>query len=305
MSRKGRLAAGAAAAVALSLVSVPLQAETSEPLKRRITLADGFEARLIMLQGKRMTQRGDFPGQPDLITVFPQPDGGVVLYIGHELGHNESGGMASLSKVAMDAEGNVVSSGTVASGFRYFCSGAVSPWGTVLIGEEHPRSTKPGEGYIWEFDPRTEEITKRESLGRYSHESIAFDPSGVCYLTEDAVPGHLFRFIPKPRGQLKDGVLEALDVGRRRWVRIQDGFDARREVKELDPSAALPAPEGIDPWPGGGFAVAITGDPEGEGEEDFGRVVKLDPNRGTLTPVVRGGPDTLIQPDNLRFRPGG
>ena len=288
----------------LLAVTEPAAPATSPALAKRIQLADGFDARTIMVQGKRFTEPGVFPGQPDLITVFPQPDGGTVLYISHEIEEADGAvGHASLSRIALGPDGHVIQSGTVAKGQRNLCSGTVTPWGTVLTCEEYPRSGMMAEGYVWEFDPNMGGITRLDALGRFSHESAAFDQAGRCYLTEDSEPGHLFRFTPNPLGQLHTGILEVLDARNRRWVRIREPQKANREAKDLGASAALPRPEGIHPWPGGGFAVALTGE---EGTRDkLGRVVRLNPDRAELTDVIRGDPSTLIQPDNLRFRPGG
>ncbi len=103
--------------ILLSLVAIePVSPATSPALAKRIQLANGFEARAIMVQGKRFTEPGEFPGQPDLITVFPQPDGGTILYISHELGSDGPVGHASLSRIALGPDGRVVQSGTVAHG---------------------------------------------------------------------------------------------------------------------------------------------------------------------------------------------
>ena len=293
------------AAVLLRMTLVePAHAETSAALARRIHLADGFEARVLMVQGKRFTRGGDYPGQPDLITVFPQADGGTTLYISHELSSDGPVGAASLSEVVLDASGKVVESGTVVQERHNLCSGTVTPWGTVLTCEEFPRPNKPQEGYVWEFDPKTKTITRLDALGRFSHESAAFDAAGNCVLTEDEHEGgHLYRFIPKPKGQLKAGILEVLNPLWGRWVKIGDPKKAGQQARSMGGWAELPRPEGIDPWPGGGFAVALTG--LLETKHRFGRIVRFHPERGTLTDILRCGPDTIIQPDNLRFRPNG
>jgi secreted PhoX family phosphatase len=50
--------------------------------------------------------------------------------------------------------------------------------------------------------------TPIKEMGRFAHEACAIDPStGYVYLTEDASPSYLYRFIPNNTSQ-KPGVLQ-------------------------------------------------------------------------------------------------
>ncbi len=54
-----------------------------------------------------------------------------------------------------------------------------------------------------------------KGLGRFSHEAVCVDPrTSIVYLTEDATPSGLYRFVPKRKGDLRaGGQLQMLKIG--------------------------------------------------------------------------------------------
>ncbi len=45
-----------------------------------------------------------------------------------------------------------------------------------------------------------------KALGRFSHEAVCVDPrTSIVYLTEDATPSGLYRFVPERKGDLRAG----------------------------------------------------------------------------------------------------
>ncbi|MFN8396951.1 MAG: DUF839 domain-containing protein [Bacteroidia bacterium] len=119
------------------------------------------------------------------------------------------------------------------------CSGAVTPWNTVITCEELESTTDlNGDGYLdwgWsiEIDPATHSVVdhnldgkpdKLWALGHFRHENAAFAPDSVTvYQGEDATTnGFLFKFIAHEKMRLDSGELYVLhqsgNVGN--WIRI-------------------------------------------------------------------------------------
>jgi len=130
------------------------------------------------------------------------------------------------------------------------CSGGVSPWGTILSGEENfqdypdeniyrwnDSSTKLiDEHYGWmvEIDPfdKNSVPKKRTSLGRFRHENISFvvfaDKRIVAYMGDDKEDECVYKFISSgkfdpsnPRANmdiLDSGDLYAADFTNNRWI---------------------------------------------------------------------------------------
>ena len=130
------------------------------------------------------------------------------------------------------------------------CSGGVSPWGTVLSGEENYQdyadenvyrwndsSTKVIEehyGWMVEIDPfdKNSVPKKRTSLGRFRHENISFvisaDKRVVAYMGDDKEDECVYKFISAGKFDpsntranvdiLDSGDLYAADFTNNRWL---------------------------------------------------------------------------------------
>ena len=182
------------------------------------------------------------------------------------------------------------------------CGGGVSPWGTFFSGEENfqtyfadpempevevdgkdLRAAEGGEsaafeqpmlvqaffprpashyGYMIEVDPETGERWKHTSLGRFSHENVAFavsrDQRLVCYLGDDRMGQCIYKFISQDRFDvraggsnrrlLEQGTLYVADTDHGRWLALDPvhqpalrkaGFDAARVCVHTRTAARL------------------------------------------------------------------
>jgi secreted PhoX family phosphatase len=191
---------------------------------------------LLVKEGRRLTAGGQVPGRADFTGYIPingsSEDG--YIHLNHE---NAPIGAVSHYKVKFNTNTklwNIQSSGMIdvdASDIVKLyknCSGAITPWGTSLSGEE-TRDTFDlnGDGYLdagWlvEINPITKEVMKYNginkqqklwAMGRMAHENacIASD-SATVYYGEDYTAGCLYKFVATVPGNLFSGTLYVLKM---------------------------------------------------------------------------------------------
>ncbi len=211
----------------------------------------------------------------------------------------------------------VSSSGTIRN-----CAGGATPWGTWLTCEE---TLEEGHGYVFEVDPNDPENklskTPIREMGAFSHEATAIDPAtGIVYLTEDAGPSYLYRFIPNDRSQKigslqKGGKLQAAAIEEMSSDESSKFYSGQRfgvVWKDVDPDK--PTAEAGDKgciafsrlegayFEGGVFWF----DDTSAGDKDLGRVYRYIPATNTLELFYESSSaNDLEMPDNICITPWG
>ena len=232
-SRRSFLKAAALSGAALALgpskwgwaeESSPFGTLQDDPL---IRLPEGFSYKVVAETGIPLQGGlGPYPRPnfPDLNVPFKASGGGILLSTSHEVASEVpllspppgedydpiAGG--AVTSLLLDRDFNIVEGAYNAGGMISNCSGAGTPWGTVLTGEESTETLGAEHGFIWEVDPHRSTKTRLDACGKFSHETAVVDRrTGFVYLTEDSGDDSLlYRLRPKDAGRLaRGGILEA------------------------------------------------------------------------------------------------
>jgi len=187
---------------------------------------------LLFKQGNAYTSGGTAPAGFDFTGYVPKSGSSTSGYV--SINHENSPGGVSILDVAYNAGNKLwtrnnaypVSFANVVKTERN-CSGAVTPWGTIITAEE-TRNTGDanGDGYTdtgWlvEIDPVTRLVkqygnAKEEKLwamGRMAHENaVVASDSKTVYYGEDDPSGALYKFVANTAGNLYTGTLYVLKL---------------------------------------------------------------------------------------------
>ena len=182
-----------------STESIDAATAEKDPLKL-VTLARGLRARVVSAEA-------DLGPNIDMMTLYPKN------HPTHIIACNEQGATApGLQRIRLsDGKVETILTGTVS------CDPAhITPWGTVLFGEEAGSSGTMLEiidplhttGVLYDRDAGTfsgadaANVTERPALGHLSFEGVVTYPSGVVYYGDENRPGKgvgggaYFKFIP-------------------------------------------------------------------------------------------------------------
>ncbi|MDW8273243.1 MAG: DUF839 domain-containing protein [Chitinophagales bacterium] len=223
---------------------------------------------VLTLDGKRTPAKG----KHDFVAYIPIAGSSEhgYLYVGHEshdtnsiLGDGGAGTVFEVKKI--DGNWRAVSD-FYAIDFRAVggslrnCGGTLTPAGTIFSAEEcEPKSNADlfiqhsfrdtadifgrkrylNYGWIVEIDPRERKaVRKLWQMGRYEHEDAHCMPDGrTVYLTDDATPAVLFKFISKTPYQYEEGQLYAYrqseDATGGEWIELPMQIDSLCHARDV------------------------------------------------------------------------
>ncbi|MGH9084847.1 MAG: alkaline phosphatase PhoX [Acidimicrobiales bacterium] len=263
----------------------------------------------------------------DLVHLVRNHERGAGAAFASGMTYNAGAGGGNTTLVFDPDQGQLVSAHASLAGTIRNCAGGITPWGTWLSCEETTLVVGGmRHGYVFEVPAvGTASGAPLPGLGRFSHEAAAVDPAtGIVYLTEDATPSGLYRFVPTVPGNLAaGGQLQMLAIGDGAVQTYGDtGPRDYGQVSWVDIAVPDPAPgamatvfqgiagggasfergEGIwySPVDGKVYFVSTSGGPS------RGQVFELDPATDELRLIFHSPSlDVLDSPDNICVSPQG
>lgn len=243
---------------------------------RTVLIPEGFDYGLVFCEGEEVeTNDGRVApakGMADLVIYIPINGSGThgTLYVGHET-HDTSavlgdGGGGTLMEIKKGESGWQVIGERKAVDFSAVgqtlnnCGGKLAPKGTILTAEEcEPRDNRhlmerytardtseifgrpryQNYGWMVEVDPATGSAVNRLwQMGRYMHEdAVAMEDGKTVYLSDDATPAVLFKFMADTPHDYTEGQLYAYsqsEDGRNgTWVALPMVMDSLIHARDV------------------------------------------------------------------------
>lgn len=298
-----------------------------------LNLPRGFQYRILSEEGGKLSDGRPIPAMHDGMAAFQGKNNSTIIVRNHELStesdypvigknpyHNDNIGGTTALVVGPDRK--LQSEFVTSAGTYRNCAGGGTPWGTWITCEE---TLEQGHGYVFEVDPFDPENnlskTPIREMGLFSHEAVDVDPAtGIVYMTEDADPSYLYRFLPNDRSQTvgslqKGGTLQAAAIEELPRNEVSNYHTGQRYGvvwKDVDPEKpSLEAGqkgciefsrlEGCH-FDGGVFWFSDTD----AGSKNLGRIYRYIPATNTLELFYEStSANDLESPDNITITPWG
>ena len=245
--------------------------------------------------GDALTQGGLFPVRPDFTGYVPINGSSTIGYLSVN-SEARPGGVTildlsfNLTTKFWEISDSEVLDFTSVGGTNSNCSGAVTPWNTIISSEEYIlTSDDNNDGYYdsgWnvEIDPATKTVLgKLWALGNFEHENVAIHSNHrTVYQGADSNPGYLYKFVADTAQDLSSGALYVYvgdKNGSGNWVQLQNSTPEERN-STLVQSFAVSATsfngiEDVEIGPDGKVYFAV------KGENQVYRFQDSDPISGT------------------------
>lgn len=208
----------------------------------RLNIPGTHAFQLIIENGDPLSAGGTMPDNHDFTGYVPINGSSANGYLGinSEL---TPGGMTILD-LMLSNDNRWIVTGSEGVDFSSFggtarnCSGAVTPWGTLISCEETTSGDGNGDGYRdlgWavEVDPVTRQVVdKRWALGNFAHENAVVHANRrTVYQGADSNPGYLYKFVADQVEDLSSGALYVYigsKNGSGNWVQLANTTQADR-----------------------------------------------------------------------------
>ncbi len=254
----------------------------------------------IIAEGDALTAGGKLPERNDFTCYVPIDGSSEQGYI--SINSESSPGGVTVLDVHYDQETKlwqVDASEAVdfdpVGGTTNNCSGALTPWNTVVSCEELTSIYDNNlDGYVdfgWcvELDPATKQVKdKLWALGNFQHENIVVHPNRrTVYLGADSGPGYLFKFVADEAEDLSSGALyvyRGSKQGSGQWVRLknlsyEDRNSTLAQCADWDATVFIGV-EDVEIGPEGLVYLAV------KDEHSVYRFRDSDPLTGTTVPMM-------------------
>ncbi|MEP7235833.1 MAG: alkaline phosphatase PhoX, partial [Ignavibacteriota bacterium] len=304
----------------------------------------------------------------DLIVFIPKDGSSTegTIYVNHETSGSDAvrgngGGGTVFDVKRTPFEWQVVGARrkvdfSVVGGTSNNCAGNLAPKGTVFTAEESSPTSNPGlswgtdtadfggykrylnNGYMVEIDAINNRVLQKcYAMGRFAHEGCTFMPDRkTAYLTEDATPAVLFKFVADNQDDYTAGQLyaykQSLDGLSGSWLPIprqRDSINITKAIALRLGATMFIRLEDCEVGPDGNIYIAETGTDnanlaanEAAGNkialhleafrktgtssvlDTFGRIIKLEVATGKVTSFLQGGRGSdgitcVSNPDNI------